>query len=108
MNYYESIRNLRQFWEKAVKLYQSGQRGSVSYFSAEEVAQLASLGHTAQEVYDFAEDFSNGGEPALEDFVAVAAARLDYFNVVQKRVHSKTVIDVSKLPAKTDTLNGIT
>ncbi len=107
MNYYESVRNLRRFWEKAVKLYQSGQRGSASFFTAPEVEQLAALAHTPQEVYDFAEDFCNGGEPTLEDFIAIATARLDYFNVVQNRVHSKNVIDMDKLPSKSESLNGI-
>lgn len=107
MNYYESVRNLRLFWEKGVSLYQSGLRGSGSYFTPEEVKQLAALGHTPQEVYDFAEDYCNGGDPTLEDFIAVACVRLDYFNVIQKRVHSKTVIDMDKLPAKSEALNGI-
>ncbi|MDX2110010.1 MAG: DUF5069 domain-containing protein [Verrucomicrobiota bacterium] len=107
MKNYESLRELRALWEKAVKLYGTGQRGAASYFTHAEVKTLAGHGHTAQEVYDFAEDFTNGGEPTLEDFIAVAEVRREFFLEVQKGKLSATILDMNTLPPKTASVKGI-
>ena len=63
---------LQKLWESAVRDYRAGKRGAAHYFSAEERGWLEALGLTAQEVYDFAEDFVNGGEPDVAAFRANA------------------------------------
>lgn len=77
-------RHFREIYSKAVRLYQDGQRDAETYFDNEELTFLASIGHTAQEIYDFAEDFINAGEPEYDIALLVAAARRDYFLVVQE------------------------
>jgi hypothetical protein len=98
---------LKQLWEKAVRLYQSGNKDSGTYFSSEESAFLAGIGHTAQEVFDFAEDYVSGGEPDFETFLQIAALRRHYFlNVMQGQAGDK-VVDTGDLPPKSEAVAGI-
>ena len=98
---------LKEIWVKAVKLYQEGNRESGSYFNEKETAFLDSIGHTAQEVYDFAEDFVRGGEPDFETFLLVASLRRFYFLHVMKGQKSDVVVDTGDLPAKDLSVAGI-
>ena len=75
MSNYDYHKSLKSIWEKAVTLYEAGNRESGTYFDADEKAFLASIGHTAQEVFDFAEDYVNYGDPDCETFLLVAALR---------------------------------
>lgn len=77
-------RQFREIYDKAVRQYEAGQRGSDTFFSADETQFLASIGHTSQEIYDFAEDWVARGEPDYETALLVAAVRRDYFLVVQE------------------------
>ena len=61
MTNYDYQTKLKAIWEKAVTLYEAGNRESGTFFDADEEAFLASIGHTAREVYDFAEDQVNYG-----------------------------------------------
>ncbi|NDV61507.1 DUF5069 domain-containing protein [Puniceicoccales bacterium CK1056] len=98
---------LKEIWVKAVKLYQDGNRDSSTYFNTGETAFLESIGHTAQEVFDFAEDFVNGGEPDFETFLLVASLRRFYFLHVMKGDKSDVVVDTGDLPAKDLSVAGI-
>ena len=98
---------LKKLFESAVKKYKSGKRGSANYFTAKERAYLATIGQTAQEIYDFAEDHARGGEPDWDTVLLISAVRRDFFRVVQKGVRSKRVIDMAALPAKDAEMKGI-
>jgi hypothetical protein len=105
--HYEFQKTLRTIWEKATSLYAAGQRDSGTYFNKSELAFLKSIGHTAQEVYDFAEDFNSGGEPDCDTFLMVAAVRRHYHINVMKRRWSRAVVDTGDLPAKTSKVRSI-
>ncbi len=106
-SHYAFQQALRPLWEKAVTLYQAGNRASATFFDAGDRAFLAAIGHTAQEVYDFAEDFARYGEPDFETFLLIAAQRRDYFlNVLGGRAGEKTV-NTENLPPKTARVRGI-
>jgi hypothetical protein len=105
--HYDFHQPLKAIWEKAVRLYAEGRRGSGDYFTTRELAFLKSIGHTAQEVYDFAEDFNASGEPDFEAFLLVAALRRHYHIHVMNRRRSRTVVDTGDLPAKTAAVRGI-
>ncbi len=107
MKHYESLRCLRRLWETAVRQYQTGVRGARQVFTHAEQEELAALGHTAQEVYDFAEDYVNSGEPTLEDFIAIAAVRREYFLEVQGGRPSQNCIQMDQLPPKTASVRGL-
>ncbi|NJK93039.1 MAG: DUF5069 domain-containing protein [Blastochloris sp.] len=92
---------------KRIDLYKKGQRGSDTYFDREELAALAEMGASAQEIYDFAEDAVNHGEPDFATALLITSARRDYFMTIQKGVKSEQVTSADQLPAKTDQLEGV-
>lgn len=98
---------LRGLWEKAVKLYESENRDPGTYFDKEETAFLASVGHTPQEIYDFAEDRVSSGEPDCETFLMIAMLRRQYFLHEMEGKRSEVVVDTGDLPPKTDSVRGI-
>jgi len=100
-------KRLQALWEQAVTLYQAGNRSSGSYFDREELAFLAAVGHTAQEVYDFAEDYARGQDPDRTTFLLVAAQRRDYFLNVMGGKPGDKVVDTVNLPPKTEAVRGI-
>jgi len=106
MNNYTWGSTFRQCWEKAVAQYAAGNRQPATYFNAEETKFLAGIGCTAQEVYDFAEDWSRGQESTFETALLITAARRDYFLVIQKGMPTGRVVSMSELPAKTAAAAG--
>lgn len=107
MSNYDWARTLESAWKKAVELYQAGQRGSGTFFNQEEQAFLDSIGMTAQELYDFAEDYVRGGDPDFATCLLVTAARRDYFLTMQHGKRTGKTVPMDILPAKTDKLEGI-
>jgi len=106
MNNYDWTGKFQKLHDKAVALYAGGNRQPATYFDANEAAFLAGIGHTAQELYDFAEDAVKYGEPSLADAVLIAAVRRDYFLVIQKGKPTGHNIRVEDLPAKTAAVEG--
>lgn len=80
MEMYNYSHKLHTVWSHAIELYQEGKRDSAAYFDDEQMSFLHSIGHTAQEVFDFAEDFVKSGEPDFTTFALCAEARRVYFN----------------------------
>jgi len=107
MSHYTFAEQLHSLYNKAVKLYASGRRGPETYFTAEESAFLAANGLTAQNVYDYAEDDTGGGEPGWDKALAIEMVRRDYFLNAQGGKVSGRVIDEAKMPAKADAIKGI-
>lgn len=107
MKHYDFATQLRTLWEKACRLYGQGQRGADTFFTAEETAWLAANGLTPQHVYDYAEDFTGGGEPTWEQALGIELVRRDYFLNAQDGKPSAAVLDEAGMPAKTDAVRGI-
>jgi hypothetical protein len=107
MKHYDFDEKLHALWDKAGRLYARGQRGTDAYFTADEQAFLAANGLTAQHLYDYAEDFTGGGEPTWNTTLAIEFVRRDYFLNVQGGRPSAAVLDETKMPAKTDAVRGI-
>lgn len=107
MKHYDFGTRLRDLWEKACRLYAGGQRGADTYFTKEETAWLSANGLTAQYLYDYAEDYTGGGEPTWENALGIELVRRDYFLNVQGSRPSGKVLDEASLPAKTDAVRGI-
>jgi hypothetical protein len=91
----------------SVVRYKSGHEKAAGLMDAEGKKFLGSIGYTEQEFFDFVEDFSRGGEPTLETALKIAAVRRDYFLNVQGGKPSSHLIDMSKLPSKDATVEGI-
>lgn len=108
MKHFTFPAHFRAIYEKAVARYAEGKRGPETFFDAEERVFLAANGITPQHVYDYAEDHNGyGGEPGFDHALAIELVRRDYFLNVQGGHPSTTVLDDSKLPAKTDAVRGI-
>ncbi len=107
MKHYDFATRLQQLWEKACRLYGQGQRDAGTYFAADEAAFLAANGLTPQHIYDYAEDFTSGGEPTWNNALGIELVRRDHFLNAQGGRKSPAVLDESRLPAKTDAVRGI-
>lgn len=107
MQNYLWAERFKQIYDAGVLRYNNGTQNATEIFSKEEVEFLASIGCTAQELFDFVEDFCRANEPAYSDVLLVTAVRRDYFLNVQQGKPSGHVIDSDKLPAKSAALGGI-
>ncbi|MDB6093739.1 MAG: hypothetical protein JWM32_1301 [Verrucomicrobia bacterium] len=107
MKNYDFAARFHLIYDHAVALYSKGQRDASTYFDATQLAFLAANGITAQHMYDYAEDQLNGGEPGYDNALAIELVRRDYFLNAQGGKASKQVLDESKLPAKTEAIQGI-
>lgn len=98
----------RRLFDRCAQLHRSGQTSHASWYSADDVSFLKSIGYTGQEFFDFVDDHCRYPDgPTLETALLVAAARRDYFLVVQKGVHSTHTVSPSELPAKSAAVDGI-
>lgn len=107
MSNYQWPETFRQVYERAVQNYRAGKQTAATLLNEQDKAFLATIGAKPQELFDFVEDFVRGGEPAYESALLVTAVRREYFLVVQNGQWSKQLLDMNKLPAKTDELAGI-
>lgn len=108
MEHYDYQKALKSIWEQAVGLYREGKRAPESYFDPETLTELAQIGLNAMDVYDYAEDFVNYGEPDFETFLMICEARRDYFLTVQKGRSSEQKIAPESLPPKDAAIEGMT
>jgi len=107
MKHYDFAQKFRALYDQAVTRFAAGKRGADTFCTADETAFLAANGLTAQHLYDYAEDHNNYGEPGADNALAIECVRRDYFLNVQNGKASSTVLNVEKMPAKTDAVRGI-
>ena len=107
MEHYDFHKEFRALYDKAVKQFAAGKRTPDDLFSKHELAFLATIGSRSQDLFDYAEDAANYGEPDFETALLVQSVRRSYFLLVQKGAPSKVVLDESALPAKTAAIRGI-
>ena len=107
MKHYDFAGKLKPLWEKACARYSQGLRDARAFFTADELAFLSANGLTAQHLYDYAEDFTGGGEPTWHTALAIELVRRDYFLNAQEGKASTVVLDETTLPAKTAVVLGI-
>ena len=107
MKHYDFPAKFHAVYAQAVALYARGQRDAATFFDTGQRAFLAANGLTAQHLYDYAEDEVGGGEPGYDHALAIELVRRDYFLNAQYALASTVVLDEARLPAKTDTVQGI-
>ena len=107
MNNYNYQKRLQELWTKAVELYTQGFREADSIFSEHETRFLDSIGITPQEVYDFAEDFVNSGEPDFATFAMIHDIRKAYYHEIQRASRKSERWDISSYPNPVETTEGI-
>lgn len=107
MTHYEFHKRFREVYDRALAAYAKGCREAATLLAHGDLEFLASIGSRAQDLFDYAEDAANYGEPDFETALLVQAVRRDYFLHVQRGKPSAVVLDLDTMPAKTDAIRGI-
>lgn len=107
MDNYNWPKTLCELFEDGLKAYRAGKQDAQSMFNETQCDFLDAIGATPQEIFDFVEDTSYGGEPGFETTLLITAVRREYFFSVQKCERSSRVIDMDKLSPKSAQLGGI-
>ncbi len=107
MSNYDYQKDLELVWTHAVNMYKAGVGDPAEMFTREQFEYLASIGQGAQEFFDYAEDYVNGGDPTLGDVAAVAEIRRAYFIEVQKGKPSGKIVSPDDLPSRSAESGGL-
>lgn len=107
MRYADWTQKFRTLYDKALAYYGGGQTDPGGMFNQEETAFLKSIGMTAQNLFDYAEDWTRYNQPDWDTVLLITAARRDYFLHAQRGVPTGRVVTEPELPAKTAELEGI-
>lgn len=108
MKNYDYQKKLEEIWNTAVRKYEEGHRNPDEFFNEDEMNFLRhEMGVTAQEVYDFAEDYNAGGEPDFISFAMVHDIRRAFFKECQESKLETEQIDPEGLPPKDDEMKGV-
>ncbi len=107
MDHYYYTNHLARIWSEGVDKYKSGHQTPDGFLSQDDLNFLASIGLGIMDVFDYAEDFCDQGEPDFATFIAVHDIRRAYFLEVQLGQASETRLDVTTLPAKDESIEGI-
>ena len=107
MHQYDYQETFKKLYNKAVSLYNQGNRDKDSYFSPDESAFIAANGWRVQDFFDYAEDLTHHDDPSYEIAQSIEQVRREYFIHIQKSVASTELISSADLPGKSETLDGI-
>lgn len=94
-------------WERATAAWEAGRRSPETMFDPADRAFLATIGCTAQELFDFVDDSRVYDDVDFGTVLAVTAIRRDYFLEVMGGRASGKVVPMSELPAKSAQVDGI-
>ncbi len=107
MQHHNYSKRLKAIWDDAVAQYQNSNRTPDSFFDAATLAELASIGLNAMDVYDPVEDFLGGADIYFATFLLISDSRRDYFLNKQNGQASAHTLDSSTLPPKDLEVRGI-
>jgi hypothetical protein len=96
-----------QVFRNGAEAWRNGRRTPATMFGGPDVAFLSSIGCSAQELFDFVDDFLVYGEPDAATALAVQRLRRDYFLGVQQGRPSPHRARMEDLPAKSAAVDGI-
>jgi hypothetical protein len=94
-------------YRRGAKAWAAGRRAAGTMFPAEDLAFLATVGCSAQELFDFIDDGLVYGEPDFATTLEVQRLRREFFLTVQKGKASAHRASMRDLPAKSDAVDGI-
>lgn len=98
----------KQVYDRALESYADGRDSSAdACIPAADRAFLATIGCTAQELFDFVEDGYVAGEPSYEEVLAVTRIRQDYFTRVEGGRPPGAAKSSAEFPAKSAAVDGI-
>jgi len=94
-------------WDRGIAAWKAGRNSAQTMFTPADVAFLAGIGCTAQELFDFVDDSLGYDDVDFESVLAVTAIRREYFLNVMHGKPSGRVVPMSELPAKSAEVDGI-
>ena len=94
-------------FDRCTSLYQKGNHDFTTYYSADDLAFLASIGCKQREFFDFIEDFCEDGAPSPSTTLLIAAVRRDYLLTHPESATPARLLTRDDIPTFGDTLNGI-
>jgi hypothetical protein len=97
----------REVYDRGVAAWHAGRNSPSTMFNREDTAFLATIGCTAQELFDFVDDSLRYDDLDYKTTLAVAAIRRDYFLNVMKGKSTGRIASMDSLPAKTAEVDGI-
>jgi hypothetical protein len=101
-------KRFREVYDRAIEAFdEDGGRTPDECISKPDQAFLATLGCSAQELYDFVEDWCWSREPSFEEVLAVTSIRRRYFLEVQGGKAPAKPRRSGEFPAGTASLDGI-
>jgi hypothetical protein len=101
------IQRLREVHARGIIAAKTGCRSPKTMFGAEDVEFLRSIGCSAQELFDFVDDYLYDAEPDLEEVLAIQSIRRDYFLNEMSGTWTGRVVSMADLPAKSAAVDGI-
>jgi len=107
MSEYDWAAQFRAVHTAASERCRKGERNPQKLFNNAEIEFLASIGCSAQELFDFIDDEVRYGEPNFETTLLTTAVRREYFRLEQNGIPSSKRISMNSLPAKRDAVDGI-
>ncbi len=106
MSNYSWPTTFRELFDRCVEKYRAGNTDFTSYYSADDLTFLDSIGYQQREFFDFVEDYCDESVPTPEDAVLIAAVRRDFLKVIQKGAKSPDIVPNDSLPARDSELAG--
>jgi hypothetical protein len=97
----------RQVFDHGVAAWNEGRNMAATMFPPADVQFLASIGYTAQEMFDFVDDFQRYGEPDVDTALAVASIRRSYFLEVLQGKPATLKGNMDDLPSKSEMVDGL-
>lgn len=97
----------RRVWDRGVAAWRAGRQSPQTMFEQADAAFLASIGCTAQELFDFVDDSLQYDDLDYDTALAVAAIRRDYFLNVMQGKSTGRIATMASLPAKSAEADGI-
>ncbi|MEO6788149.1 MAG: DUF5069 domain-containing protein [Chthoniobacteraceae bacterium] len=94
-------------WGRGIAAWKDGRNSARTMFAPKDAAFLATIGCTAQELFDFVDDFLGYGDFDFETVLAVTAIRREYFLNVIHGNSTGRVVPMGELPAKAAAVDGI-
>ncbi len=105
-NYHWPV-TFREVYDRAVSTYRAGRQSPQTLFPPADIKSLATIGCSAQELFDFVEDFVNRGAPDYGTALLITSVRRDYFLHEQGSKPSGQIVDMDTLPSKQAVAGGL-
>ena len=100
-------KKFRELFFAGVDRQQHGGQSPATMFEPDEVEFLESIGCTAQELFDFADDYVHCGDVNYDDVEAIQSMRFDFFKNHLNAQPASQAMSMDEFPTKSAEVDGI-